>query len=112
MTQGRLAGLPAQRPERPAEIVVLGGQGAGVLRLRRWSARFAGGQFRGDASFRVGDDRSFSSDLTLTGLDLEPIARAFNPGPRPASGRVSGQVSSAVRTPSSPSATAAGSTSV
>ena len=92
VAQARVAGLPLSDLKVPAELVSTGGHSAGVLRLRRWAARFAGGQFRGDASFRVGEDRSFQSELTLTNLDLEPIARVFHEGPRPASGRVSGRV--------------------
>jgi translocation and assembly module TamB len=93
VARARVAGVALSDLKVPAELTAAGGNGTGVLRLRQWSARLAGGQFRGDASFRIGTDRTFESNLTLADLDLEPIVRAFTEGPRPASGRVSGRVS-------------------
>ena len=45
------------------------------MNVRRWSARVAGGQAHGDARFRLGTDRSFQSEVVLTDVDLESIAR-------------------------------------
>jgi translocation and assembly module TamB len=92
VARARMAGLPLTELRIPAELATPGGNGSGVLHVRRWSARFAGGQIRGDASFRVGSDHSFRSEAVLTDVDLESIARIYTEARRPASGQVSGKV--------------------
>jgi translocation and assembly module TamB len=92
VASGRVAGLPVSELHVPAELEAAGGFGAGTVQVRRWSARLAGGQVRGDARFRVGYDRSFQGDVALAGLDLELIARTLSPASRPASGKISGRV--------------------
>lgn len=88
----RVAGLDLTELRIPAELILPGGNDPGTVRVRQWTARLAGGQFRGDATFRIGTDRAFDSNLTLANLDLEPVARAYSTGPDPATGRVSGRI--------------------
>ncbi|GAC1470850.1 MAG: hypothetical protein NVSMB9_16380 [Isosphaeraceae bacterium] len=90
--RARLAGLPLTDLRLPAELITHGRSAAGVLRVRRWSARLSGGQIHGDAWFRTGSDRAFQSDLTISGLDLESIARVESDAKRPASGQISGRI--------------------
>ena len=92
VAQARLLGLPLHQLRAPAELVLAPVTGAGVLRLRHWSARFAGGQVRGDATLRLGADRSFQSEIQLTQVDLETLARIESDTRRPASGRISGKI--------------------
>jgi translocation and assembly module TamB len=88
----RVVGLPVTELRIPAELSSIDDRGNGVLRVRRGSARVAGGQARADASFRVGDDRSFQVDVSVAGVDLETIARLGSDARRPASGKISGRV--------------------
>jgi translocation and assembly module TamB len=94
---GKLAGLPVSGLRLPAELVTTGGQGqavmsTGTIHLRRFTARVAGGSLRGDAWFRVGEERAFSSTLNLDALDLETIARVYSDAQRPASGKLTGKI--------------------
>lgn len=91
VARAQVAGLPLSDLRAPTELVTNAG-GSGVLQVRRASARLAGGQVRGDASLRVGSDRSFQVDLTLGGVDLETVARVASEARRPASGRINGRV--------------------
>ncbi len=76
----------------PIEVSSNDGDPAGVAHLRRWSARLAGGQVRGDAWFRLGTDRAFSSTVEVSGIDIEPFARIESQAIRPATGRVTGKI--------------------
>jgi translocation and assembly module TamB len=102
VARARFAGLPLSELRAPAELVLTPITGTGVLHVRRWTARFAGGQLRGDASLRVGPDRSFSSDLQLADVDLEAFSRLESEARRPASGKVSGRVTLAGPDPAQP----------
>ncbi len=93
MPQARLFGLPVRELRVPAELVVEPASGAGTVRVRGGSTRFAGGQVRGEGSIRLGADRSFQGEVVLTGVDLETLARVQTAARRPASGRISGRVS-------------------
>ena len=86
----------------PAEVSTSGGNGSGVLRLRRWSARLAGGRAHGDAWFHLGADRAFQSEVNLADVDLESIVRVASDARRPASGKISGKVTLAGPDPSQP----------
>ena len=90
--QGKIAGLPLTDLRVPAQLVMPGGTDTGVLRVRRWSARLAGGHARGDAWFHLGDDRTFHSEVDLAAIDLESIARIESETRRPASGKISGRI--------------------
>lgn len=90
--RARVAGLPLSEVRLPAELVTTDARGAGVLSVRRGTARLAGGHAQGDASFRFGADRTFQVDLGLAGVDLETIARVESEARRPATGRLNGRV--------------------
>lgn len=88
----QFARMPVSEIRVPIELVSNGGEPTGMAHLRRWSARLAGGQLRGDAWFRLGADRAFSSTVDLTGIDIEPFTRLETQAIRPASGKVSGRL--------------------
>lgn len=90
--QGRLAGLPLNGLRLPAEIAYSPARATGALNVRHWSARLAGGQVRGDASVRFGEDRSFHTQVQLSGIDLQTISRIETESTRPPSGRISGRI--------------------
>lgn len=92
VARARLAGLPVTDLQLPAEVVTTAGIGTGVVHVRRWSARMAGGVVRGDAWFRFGENRSFRTTIVLHGVDLESIARVESEARRPASGKISGRI--------------------
>jgi translocation and assembly module TamB len=98
----RLAGLSLSQLRVPAELNTTGEDGSGMLRLGRWSARLAGGQVHGDASFRLGGDRRFQAGLVLAGVDVESITRLLTEARQPASGKVSGRITLAGPDPSRP----------
>jgi len=89
----RVGGLPIAELKVPAEVATTGGSGAGVVHLRRYSAKVAGGHVHGDAWFHVGIDRAFQGDMNLTDVDLESITRVQSDSNRPPSGKISGRVS-------------------
>ena len=89
--RAHVSGFPLVELRIPCEIVVPPG-GSGTVRIRRWTARLAGGRIRGDASFRFGADRSFKTDLILSDIDLETIARSRSKSSRSTTGRISGKV--------------------
>jgi translocation and assembly module TamB len=91
--QARLFGLPVRELRVPAELVVEPATGAGSVRVRGGSTRFAGGQIRGEGSIRLGADRSFQGEVVLAAVDLESVARVLSTARRPASGRISGRIS-------------------
>src|SRR5262249_4944990 len=76
----------------PAELVISPQTGAGVLNLRHWSARLSGGQIRGNAVFRLGEDRSFQSQVQLSAIDLQTLMRIETDASRPGTGKVSGKI--------------------
>ena len=92
-SRARVAGLPIDELRVPAQVTMAPGSGAGTVRVRGWSARISSGQVRGDAEIRLGSSRAFKAKANLTGVDVEPIARAAGGGgPRNLSGRISGLV--------------------
>ena len=103
VAQARFAGLPLTELRAPAELSLDPGGRNGVLQVRRWSSRLAGGQLRGDAWFHLGDDRSFRADVQVAALDIQTFVRLASDVRRPGSGRVSGRVSLSGPDPTSPS---------
>jgi|GEM_PF-2331635 len=93
LTDARLAGVPISDLHAPAELVYTPETGMGTLHFRHASLRLAGGQIRGEGSFRVGKDRAFQTQIQLTGVDLQTLARINSDAARPSSGRITGRVS-------------------
>jgi translocation and assembly module TamB len=93
VAHARFAGLPLSEFKAPADLVFVPGGASGVLQVRQWSARLAGGQLRGDAWFHLGEDRAFRAETQLASLDIQMFTRLATDVRRPASGRVSGRVS-------------------
>jgi translocation and assembly module TamB len=91
--RARVHGLPVAELRFPAEIEVSPTTGAGSIHARHWTAHLAGGSIRGSTWLRLGEDRSFNSDVQLTGLDLEILSRLQDTGKHPATGRLSGDIS-------------------
>ncbi|SIO66682.1 translocation and assembly module TamB [Singulisphaera sp. GP187] len=91
--QAQFAGLPIREFQAPVVVVFSPASGAGTVQIRPSFARVAGGQVRGDGSFRVGTDRSFQGQVQLTGVDLHTLNRLGSDSNRLATGRISGQIS-------------------
>ncbi|MDR3632686.1 MAG: AsmA-like C-terminal region-containing protein [Isosphaeraceae bacterium] len=91
--QARVFGIPVSELRAPAELVLTPGAEGGRIQVRRWSARFAGGNLHGDALLRVGGDESFQADVTLANVDVEAVARLVSDSRRSESGHISGRVS-------------------
>ena len=77
----------------PAEIDISPSSGVGTMQARRWTGRLAGGSIEGKASARLGMDRSFQSDIRLSGVDLEVLSRIGAISSKASSGKLSGTVS-------------------
>lgn len=92
VNQGQIAGLPLHDLRLPASLVFTPSTGAGSLQLRQTSARFAGGRVRGDASLRLGNDRSFQGQVELTSIDLHTLNQVGSDSNRLATGRISGRI--------------------
>ncbi len=97
--RARFLGLPLSELRAPAEVILTPGTGTGWLQVRRWSARFAGGQIRGDARFNIGEDRAFQGEVVLAAIDLESILLIESEVRRPASGKISGRITLASPSP-------------
>ncbi len=102
VTQARFARLPLSEVRAPAEVVLMPETGSGVIHVRSWSARLAGGQLRGDITLRLGDDRSFQTLVQLSSLDLQSLARIESDAARPASGKISGRITLSGTDPAQP----------
>ncbi|MEJ7639207.1 MAG: hypothetical protein WKF75_14850, partial [Singulisphaera sp.] len=102
VAQARLAGVSLSELRAPAVLVVTPGSGTGSLRIPRLSARFAGGEVRGDLLFRLGDDRTFNANLQLASLELETLTRIASGTSQPASGRITGRVTLSGPNPAEP----------
>ena len=100
--RAKVAGLAITDLRLPAELVTSLGGHAGVLTVRRWSARVAGGTANGNGRFRLGEDRSFQTEVNLAAVDLESIARVESAGKPSASGKVSGKVTLSGSDPTRP----------
>ncbi len=88
----RFAGIPLSELRIPAELTLNPAVGIGTLHSRRWSARISGGKVVGTASMKIGPDRGFATDMTLTDVDLGTILRVESTAARPGSGKVSGKI--------------------
>jgi len=102
VAQASLAGLPLTELRAPAVLVVTPGSGTGSVRIPRLSARFAGGEVRGDLLFRLGEDQSFLANLQLASLELATLTRIATTANQPASGRITGRVTLSGPNPSEP----------
>ncbi len=98
----KLGGLTINELKIPVEVSTTGGFGSGVVQLRRYSGRIAGGRFHGDGWFHLGEDQSFQATLNLTDVELESITRIESDARRPASGKVSGLITVQGPDPSKP----------
>ncbi len=76
--------------------------GSGVVTVRHWSTRLAGGQVRGDARLRLGNDRSFQAQVQLADVDLQAITRLESDVARPATGKIAGRINLAGTDPTQP----------
>ena len=86
----------------PLEIETPLGSNIGSVRCRSFKGRIAGGGFRGDCSFRFGEDRSFHTKFVVSALELDTITRGLSNGRRPAAGRIQGTILIEGRDPSRP----------
>ncbi|WP_406697260.1 AsmA-like C-terminal region-containing protein [Singulisphaera sp. Ch08] len=91
--QAQFAGLPISEFQAPVVLAFTPSTGTGTVQIRPSSARVAGGQVRGDGSFRVGADRSFQGQVKLADIDLHTLNRLGSDSHRLATGRISGQIS-------------------
>lgn len=93
VSRGKLAGLPIADLKLPAKVTLTAeGNGSGVVHIREGTAQVAGGRVRGGATLRFGQDRAFETDLTMTGVDLETVARIASEAHRPATGKINGRI--------------------
>lgn len=100
--QARVVGLPVSELRMPATFVFNPSSGTGSVQLRPSTARVSGGQVRGDASFRIGSDRTFQGQVQLADIDLQTLNRLATDSSRLASGRISGRISLSGPDPSQP----------
>ncbi len=92
LTDARLAGFPISDLRLPLEFGYAPEMGVGALHIRQGSVRVAGGQFRGEASFRVGRDRSFQTQISLNNVDLQTLTRLSSDSSRGTSGQINGRI--------------------
>lgn len=90
--RARILGLPISDLRVPADVELSPISGFGAAHARHWTGRLAGGSIRGSATVRLGQDRSFHSDLQMTGVDLEILSLMHPSGKQSASGKVSGKI--------------------
>jgi translocation and assembly module TamB len=91
--RARVFNLPVSDVRFPAEITLSPASGIGALHTRHWTGHLAGGSVRGNGWIRLGQDRTFQTDLQLSDVDLEILTRLEGAGKKPASGKLSGKIS-------------------
>jgi len=91
--RARVMKLPLTDLRLPGELDLSPTTGVGSFHARHWTGRFAGGSVMGNALIRLGEDRSFQSEVRLDNVDLEVVSRLESIGKRPASGKLSGKIS-------------------
>ena len=89
---GRLYGLPMTEFDAPVQLTYLPTSGNGTVEARRFHVRLAGGRVEGTARIRFGLHRNFTTDLSLSQLDLELLSRSYFDSKRPTTGKVSGTI--------------------
>ena len=92
VTKATVFAVPVSDLRVPAELLLEADGTNGTLHARRWTAKVAGGQVRGEAALRLGLDHSFNVVLDLTNIDVGTIARAQSTTAHPGSGRMSGRI--------------------
>ena len=90
--RAKFYGVPLTDLRLPLELEMNPATGAGSIHARHWTGRVAGGSVRGSAWHRLGEERTFQSDIQLNGVDIEVISRAHSISKRSASGKISGKV--------------------
>ena len=107
----KLLGMPVSELRAPAELEYAPNGGVGNLRVRRWTARFAGGRLTGDARFGLGNDHAVSTRHPAPGRRDRQRCAAVVRRPAARFGQGLGQDPwSRVPTPHTPSGIVAGST--
>ncbi len=94
--------LPISDLRFPADVQVDPATGVGSLHSRHWSGHLAGGTIQGDTWLRLGNDRTFHTDIELTGVDLGIINRLESDTKRPASGKLKAKITLGGPNPSDP----------
>ncbi len=84
--------LPISELRVPGELELDPATGSGSFHARHWSTRLAGGSVHGTTSLRLGGDRTFQSDVEMSGVDLGIITRLESDTKRPASGKLSAKI--------------------
>lgn len=97
--RAKVLGLPISDLRFPGEIELSPSSGIGSFRSRHWVARVAGGSARGNVFMRLGEERSFQTEVNFTDVDLETLSRSHSLG-KGASGKVSGKISLSGHDPS------------
>jgi translocation and assembly module TamB len=90
--KAKFAGIVLDDLRIPAELTFNPTLKTGNIHARRWSAKIAGGRIQGISAMKLGHDRTFQTELTLTGIDIETIAKTETNAARPGSGKVNGRV--------------------
>ena len=91
--RARVMGFPISDVRFPGELDLSPTTGSGSFQARHWAGRVAGGNVSGNVLVRLGEERSFHSEVQLDNVDLEVISRLESIGKKSASGKVSGKVS-------------------
>ncbi len=91
--RAQVLNLPLTEARVPLRLTYTATGPVGHLVLDEWQARYAGGQLRGNAEFRMGFDRSYKGVVHVDNMELESFSRIFTEARRPASGKISGQAS-------------------
>lgn len=86
-----VSGLPLQGLHASATLDYSPAGRLGAVHVTKFNTKFAGGQVSGRSLFRVGENSTFQTDLTLNMVDLELLTHSANEGGKPAKGKISGQ---------------------
>ncbi len=97
--RARVMNLPVSELRIPANLTYTPSGAVGVLQVRNWSMRLAGGQMEGNSQFRLGPNSSYEGNVQITQLDLEILTRVATDARHPASGKVSGRITYAGNDP-------------
>ena len=90
--QAKILNLTVTDVRVPANINISPTSGVGMAEARRFTARLAGGLLEGKGWARLGSDRSFHSELRLSGVDLEVLSRLGAISSKASSGKLSGNL--------------------
>ncbi len=90
--RARVLGLPISDVRFPGQLDLSPASGVGTFHARHWTGRLAGGSVMGNGWLRLGEDRSFQSEVRLHDVDLEVLNRLESDGKRKASGKLTGKI--------------------